>query len=202
MSFPFISDKAPLLLASGSPRRKQLLKQMGLPYQSVASHINENEIKEAPEATVQFLAEKKAVYVASQTGGLWTVGADTVVVIDKKVLGKPKDVEDARRMLSVLNGRTHSVITGICIINPAGETVCREFVTTQVQFIRLGRGQIDGYIKTGEPYGKAGGYAIQGIGAFLVERISGSYSNVVGLPVGRLINVLLTLGALKEFPYT
>jgi septum formation protein len=149
---------------------------------------------------VQKLAEKKARAAFGRAGNSWILGADTVVVLDKKVMGKPMDRMHAEAMLAVLSGRGHRVITGFCILAPSGGVAHSEAVITRVRFKRLTRKEIRGYVGTGEPFGKAGGYAIQGIGAFLVEGIIGSYTNVVGLPVSAVIQALLGAAALRNFP--
>ena len=122
------------------------------------------------------------------------------VVLGKKILGKPRNRDDAHSMLELLSGKEHDVITGFCIIDPSGELVHSGHITTTVKIKRLSDEEITAYIDTGEPFGKAGGYAIQGIGSFMVEGIKGSYSNVVGLPVCALIKALQASGALKKFP--
>jgi len=200
MKFSLINKKSPLILASASPRRKQLLTQMGLPFRSVVSHVSEEAPSGDPAEISRLLAEKKALQVYAKNKESWILGADTVVAIDHHLLGKPENRDHARQMLTLLNGKEHKVITGICILTPAGKVAHSEAVTTRVRFIRLTRQQIEDYILTGEPYGKAGSYAIQGIGSFMVERISGSYTNVVGLPLCALIKALMTVGALKRFP--
>jgi len=195
-----ISNNFPLILASKSPRRKALLDQVRLPYQVSPSRIKE----EAPGLTAQeatlMLAFKKAMDVAKREGNKWILGADTMVLIDGQVLGKPEALYEARKMLERLNGKVHQVITGFCLISPAREVAHQEAVTTQVQFKELSANEIESYINTGEPLGKAGGYAIQGIGAFMVESISGSYTNVVGLPLCSLIKALIAVGAIDSFP--
>jgi septum formation protein len=146
------------------------------------------------------LAERKARQVHSKSKKAWILGADTVVAIDDIIMGKPADEVEARNMLSTLSGKEHRVITAICILSPSGEIAHSEAVTTRVRFKTLTDQEIGGYVDTGEPYGKAGGYAIQGIGAFLVQSISGSYTNVVGLPLCALISALLSVGAIPRFP--
>jgi septum formation protein len=121
-------------------------------------------------------------------------------VVDEKILGKPRDHHDAGSMLYLLRGKEHEVITGFCLLNPTGDVVQAESITTLVKIKWLAAEEIKAYIATGEPFGKAGSYAIQGIGAFMVESISGSYTNVVGLPVCAVIKSLLAAGALKDFP--
>jgi len=213
-SFSFISKQYPLILASASPRRKNLLTQVGLPFRSVTSHVAEKGVSGNPAQTARLLAEKKACQVRSRIGASWVLGADTIVVIDSgspeshgrhtnfssKILGKPEDPKEAGRMLSILSGKEHRVITGFCILNPSGKAAHSEAVTTLVRIKDLIEQEIEAYIRTDEPYGKAGGYAIQGIGSFIVKGISGSYTNVVGLPLYALIKALVSVGALEEFP--
>lgn len=123
-----------------------------------------------------------------------------MVAIDHVIFGKPENKADARQMLTHLSGRQHRVITGISLLNPAGVEVFRQAVSTLVQMKLLNSGEIEGYVATGEPFGKAGGYAIQGIGAFMIKGIKGSYTNVVGLPVCEVIEALKAAGALAAFP--
>ena len=200
MSFQFISKQYPLILASSSPRRKRLLTQLGLPFKSVKSYVRERDIGGDPTTISRHLAEKKACQVRCQNKDFWILGADTLVTIDDKILGKPTDAGEAREMLSLLSGKQHRVITAFCILNPSGQVAHCEAIATHVRFIKLTEQQIDAYINTGEPYGKAGSYAIQGIGGFLVECISGSYTNVVGLPLCTLIKALLSVSAINSFP--
>jgi septum formation protein len=117
-------------------------------------------------------------------------------------MGKPKDADEARDMLFQLSEKRHEVVTGFCLLNPTGDRAHAEEITTSVQMKKLSPGEIESYIKTNEPLGKAGSYAIQGIGAFMIETLSGSYTNVVGLPVCTLVKALLSTGALKHFPVT
>jgi len=199
-NFQTISGEYPLILASASPRRKTLLEKIGLPFRILPSHIEENHSENDPAAFACRLAEKKALAVNSNAKKGWILGADTVVVLGKNILGKPKDRDDAHSMLMFLSGKEHDVITGFCLIDPSGELVHSGHITTTVKIKRLSDEEITAYIDTGEPFGKAGSYAIQGIGSFLVEGINGSYSNVVGLPVCALIKALIASGALKKFP--
>jgi septum formation protein len=198
--FPAIDKDHPLILASSSPRRKRLLEQIALPFRPSPVDIDENGASGAPERIALALAEKKAGAASSPAKGRWVLGADTLVVLDDKVMGKPDGADEAREMLSLLNEKSHHVVTGFCLLDPSGQRAHAEAVTTAVTMKRLTREEIEGYVMTGEPFGKAGSYAIQGIGAFMVESISGSYTNVVGLPVCALIRALLSVGALKRFP--
>jgi septum formation protein len=200
MHNPIISRQSPLILASASPRRKRLLTQLRLPFRSVTSHVSEEAPSGDPMRISRLLAERKACHVISKSKKAWILGADTVVAINDKILGKPTDEVGARRMLSLLGGKEHRVITAICILNPLGEIAHSEAVTTRVRFKTLTDQEIAAYVNTGEAYGKAGSYAIQGIGAFMVQSISGSYTNVVGLPLCALIKALLSVGAIQRFP--
>jgi septum formation protein len=200
MSFSLIDKNNPLILASASPRRKQLLEQVGLPFISIPSHIEENEDGNNSERHTLVLSEKKAKAVFQELKEQWILGADTIVVIDKEILGKPGNQAEALSMLQRLSGKSHEVITGFCILNPSGLVAHSEAICTIVEFKDLHRDEIESYVATGEPFGKAGSYAIQGIGAFMIKGIQGSYTNVVGLPVSALISALEEIGALGLFP--
>jgi septum formation protein len=200
MSFSVITPESPLFLASSSPRRKTLLRQVGLPFRSFSSAVEESLFEGDPGRNACVLAEKKARTVFTRSRGNWVLGADTMVVLDDAVLGKPESREDACSMLLRLSGREHRVMTGFCLIDPAGHTAHSEAVLTRVKIKGLTEEEIRAYVASGEPYGKAGSYAIQGLGTFMVESISGSYTNVVGLPLCALVKALLATGALKVFP--
>ena len=200
MNSPTISKDSPLILASSSPRRKRLLRQIGIPFRARPSHVEETSIAEGSLISPGNLAVKKAEAVRSASQNNWILAADTVVVLGETSLGKPKDPEDAYAMLSQLSGKEHRVITGFCLLNPNGDAAHTEEITTLVSVKKLTEREIRGYIATGEPFGKAGGYGIQGVGAFMVESISGSYSNVVGLPLCALVKALCRNGALNTFP--
>jgi len=200
MPFPIISEKNPLVLASASPRRRRLLAQAGIPCRVFPSRVPEHGESGEPDEVSLALALEKAARVSARAGALWVLGADTVVTIDGRILGKPEDGAEAKKMLSLLGGREHRVITGFCVLDPSGGAVHSETVTTLVHFKPLAPEEIQGYIETEEPFGKAGSYAIQGIGSFMVESISGSYTNVVGLPLCALIKALVSKGALGKFP--
>lgn len=176
------------------------MEQIGLPFRSVSSHVEEVYDAGEPQHKALMLSEKKARAVYSNSRNAWILGADTMVVIGESVLGKPADQDEARSMLALLSEKEHRVITGFCLLDPAGSTAHAEAITTLVKMKRLTEEEIGAYVATGEPFGKAGSYAIQGIGAFMVESISGSYTNVVGLPLCALIKALLDTGALKNFP--
>jgi len=195
-----ISKESPLILASESPRRKSLLEQIGIPFRSLPSNIDEDSINGSTHHIAMALAEKKAMAGHAVAGKNWILGADTIVISGDIILGKPSDLEDARVMLKTLSGKDHDVITGFSIVDPSGRIACTGYESTQVSIKILSDKEIDSYIATGEPFGKAGSYAVQGIGSFMVEGIKGSYSNVVGLPLCTLIKKLLEVGALDEFP--
>jgi septum formation protein len=185
-----------LILASGSPRRAEILRDAGYPFTILSSAIDETPFaNESPENLVQRLADTKADLVAARAvGPAVIIAADTEVVLDGHVLGKPRTSDDARNMLAKLSGRTHSVITGVTLIRlPDAER--RSFVeTTQVQFAKIPDEEILRYLATGEPFDKAGSYAIQGRAGRYVPRIEGCYFNIVGLPLARLAVALAELG--------
>ena len=184
-----------IILASASPRRSEILNNLGLRFDVVVSDADESSISaDCPaELYVQELALLKAAASAKKTepkeDGV-VISADTVVVLDGKILGKPKDREDAAQMLKMLSGREHSVITGICVLRLKDAFSVCESVVTKVKFKDLSPELIERYVATNEPLDKAGAYGIQGKGAVLVERIDGDYFNVVGLPVSRLCEIL------------
>ena len=191
--------KTPLILASKSPRRKYLLEQAGLEFSVIPSDIDENEITVTePHHYVRYLAETKAKDIANTYPDNWVLGADTIVLIDGMILGKPLSKDDAWDMLKRLSGRTHVVYTGFCLTCKAKDRLISQTVQTQVLFKELSDHEINWYIHTPEPFDKAGAYAIQGLGTFLVKRIEGSYTNVVGLPVCEVIEVLLEEGVIGQ----
>jgi septum formation protein len=185
-----------LILASASPRRRELLSQAGVAFTVAAADINEELLpNEAAAAYVQRLAEEKAQAIwnsnrsADQSGEpLLVLGADTCVVCDGHILGKPTDTADARRMLELLSGRTHAVLTGLAVVT--GRKIVRDVEITQVTFNRIDDAELAQYIASREPLDKAGAYAIQGYAARWIPRIEGCYFNVVGLPIARTIALL------------
>jgi septum formation protein len=185
-----------LILASASARRAEILRDAGLPFTVLSSAIDETPYpNEAPHDLVQRLADTKADLVAARAvGPAIIIAADTEVVVDGQVLGKSRTSDDARQMLSKLSGRTHSVITGVTLIRlPDAER--RSFVeTTQVQFAQIPDEEILRYLATGEPFDKAGSYAIQGRAGRYIPRVEGCYFNIVGLPLARLYQTLTELG--------
>jgi len=193
-----------LILASQSPRRRYLLEQAGLIFTVIPSTFDEGTIQLTdPAVYVKTLAQAKASDVARGYPDSWVIGADTIVTIDKAILGKPGNAEEARLMLAQLSGQSHGVYTGYAIVCCERQVCVSEAVHTDVQFKDLTAAEIEWYIRTGEPFDKAGAYAIQGMGTFLVRRINGSYTNVVGLPVCEVIEELLRLGVVamdRSFP--
>ena len=179
------------ILASASPRRQDLLRQVGLSFRTVPSRLSESsQSTVAPRQHALYWAAAKAKEVAQRYPQEWVLGADTIVVLDGKILGKPTDPSEAAAMLSRLSGRGHIVITAICLVTGQAELGGEEWVETRVFMRPLSTDDIQGYVATGEPLDKAGAYGIQGIGGCLVLRIEGSYSNVVGLPLCETVELL------------
>jgi nucleoside triphosphate pyrophosphatase len=187
---PPLTLQRALVLASASPRRQDLLSLLDLPFEILSADVDEGLHDALPPAErARRLAEDKAVAVSRLRPDALILGADTLVVLATEVMGKPRDADDARRMLRLLSGRTHQVITGLALV-AEGQILCGEAVTTDVRFRKLGEAEISSYVATGEPMDKAGAYAIQGRGAILIEGIAGDYANVVGLPLTRLALLL------------
>jgi septum formation protein len=215
---------APLILASASPRRAQLLWAAGIPHEAHPADIDETiRDGESPDAYVRRVSETKARVGASQHPGRPVLGADTVVLVDGQILGKPKDADDARRMLKLLSGRWHDVMTGVCLIGPpaaadaasapreggrhhaggpddtdphgAGGRQDTRVVVTAVEFAPLLPEEIEWYVASGEPLDKAA-YGIQSLGSRFVTRVEGSYSNVVGLPIAEVYQMCTAAGIL------
>ncbi|MFZ5571372.1 MAG: Maf family protein [Thermodesulfobacteriota bacterium] len=187
-----------IILASQSPRRRYLLKQAGLQFSVIPSGIDESTVESGPpEHYVRTLAETKAADIADRFPDSWVIGADTVVLINGAVLGKPVSLSDARRMLMQLSGQTHQVLTGFAVICKTRQHFHSQVVSTDVHFKSLSEKEIEWYIHTREPFDKAGAYAIQGLGTFLVKGIRGSYTNVVGLPVCEVIEHLILHGVIR-----
>jgi septum formation protein len=180
-----------LVLASKSPRRQQILRDAGIPFVVRAADIPEERRPGEPAIDyVRRLAEEKAFAVAMAPGEV-VLGADTTVVIDGQVLEKPRDAADALRMVTLLSGREHEVITGICLRSESRKIV--DVAITRVRFVELTRDEIEAYAASGEPMDKAGGYAIQGLASKFIDRIEGDYFNVVGLPVALVYRHLRAL---------
>jgi len=181
-----------LILASASPRRRTLLQDLGLAFEIIEARVEEKPLAgEAPETFVRRAACDKAGAVSRENAGYWVLGADTVVVHEGRILGKPGNAEEALSVLLALAGRKHLVHTGFCLKNARENVSVDRTVTTEVSFFPFSREIAAAYVATGEPLDKAGAYGIQGCGGFLVEKINGSYSNVVGLPLAEVMRELL-----------
>lgn len=188
----------PIILASSSPRRKQLLEMTGIAFEVIPSHIEEEGLYgETPYEHVMRLSREKAMKVGRKFRDRWILGVDTIVFIDGEVLGKPRNKGDACLMLKKLSGKEHKVMTGFFIYHPTLNQSVDEVVESVVKIKELNDQEIQGYIKTGEPFDKAGAYAVQGIGMFMIEKVFGSYTNVIGLPVCEVIDALKRLGAIR-----
>ena len=188
-----------LILASASPRRAELLRNAGIPFTVEAAQVPEQRLpNEKPLRYAQRLARDKARAVFAAHPGSAVLGADTVVMVDEHLLEKPANERDAARMLRLLSGRMHQVITGVCLVTPGFERTEAEI--TQVIFSTLSEDEIAYYVQAGEPMDKAGAYAIQGIASRWVERIEGCYFNVVGLPLPRVYRLLRAAEAATGSP--
>ena len=182
------------ILASASPRRAELLKQIGLDFKIIPSTFQEStSLRSDPVELVTDLALNKAQQVAQNISTGLIIGADTIVFLEGRILGKPSGVDEANRMLASLSGKIHQVFTGIALIEVPGWKTKVDYETTRVKFRSLSKRDIDAYISTREPFDKAGAYGIQGKGAILVEGIDGCYFNVMGLPLAKLVMMLQEL---------
>jgi septum formation protein len=187
-----------VVLASASPRRRQLLDLIGIAHEVRPANIDETmRPRESPRRHAERLAREKATAIATRDPDLITIAADTIVVVNRKVLGKPRDTDDAARMLALLSGREHVVTTAVAVSR--GKKLRSAVEEVRVKFRRLRDDEIEAYIATGEPMDKAGAYGIQGYGATIVERIEGDYFAVMGLPVVRLIGLLRDVGVSYRF---
>ncbi len=188
----------PLILASSSPRRKQWLESLSIPFEVVAPDIDETPCDaEDPADLVLRLAKGKAALISSGNPGRWVLAADTTVAVDHHTLNKPLDVEDAVRMLMLIQARRHEVHTGMCLQH---DQDVHAFVDTAEVYMRpLSEAQARWYVSSGEPMDKAGSYAAQGIAALFIERIEGSFATVMGLPVERLSALMKELGLLQSW---
>ena len=172
-----------IILASGSPRRKEILNSVGWPFEAITAGIDERQhAGEKPLDYVQRLAREKAEAVAGKLENGLVLGADTTVVVGDQLLGQPADDNDARRMLQLLSGKWHEVLTGVALVRVGGQTIV-DYERTRVRFVEMSEAEIDWYVSTGEPQGKAGAYAIQGKAGLFIEQIEGDYFNIVGLPI-------------------
>lgn len=180
-----------IILASASPRRKEILENTNTKFEIIKSEIDEVILdNELPSQVVMRLAFEKAIDIALKHPDSLVIGADTVVVLNNNILGKPKDSSDAFNMIKQLSGKTHQVITGISLINLNANQKIIDYVVSNVKFKNLSEEDIKDYIQTNESLDKAGAYGIQGFGAMLVEEIQGDYFNIVGLPISRLSDLL------------
>jgi len=176
-------DLEKVMLASGSPRRREIMTAVGWPFEVRTPDVDESvRPGEDPVDYVQRLAQEKALAVTEQIETGLVLAADTTVVIEREILGKPEDDEDAKRMLRLLSGKWHEVLTGVSLVRVNGPTVT-SFERTRVRFAAMTEQEIDWYVSLGEPLGKAGAYGIQGPAALFIEEIEGDYLNIVGLPV-------------------
>ncbi|GAB6138389.1 Maf family protein [Halanaerobaculum tunisiense] len=186
-----------IILASSSPRRRSLLEQLDFDFVVYPSGIDESQVQERnPHCLVQKLSRLKATKVAREREGI-VIGADTVVELEDELLEKPVNRDDAYKMLTQLSGRSHQVVTGITVV--WGEQSLTDYQKTEVFFRELSASEIEDYISTGEPLDKAGSYGLQGKGAILVKKINGSFYNVVGLPVTKLVQMLKQIGVEVKF---
>ena len=186
----------PLILASGSPRRRELLDLMGLTYTVETPDVDES-FSGRPSETVMEISRRKAAAVAARHSDSIIIAADTLVFADG-ALGKPHTPERAKEMLRSLAGNWHHVYTGITVINTRSGRILRNVDKTRVHLVPMTEQEIDAYVATGEPLDKAGAYGIQGMGGMFVDRIDGSYSNVVGLPMAMLRTMLVQIGGMSE----
>ncbi len=184
-----------IILASTSPRRRQLIKLLGIPFKVVASNYHEVHHKHfTPKQLVGFLAEGKAAATAKKYPNSIIVGADTIVVHKGKIFGKPKDKEDARKMLSKFSGQAQDVLTGVCVINLSAHKKVTKVVKSKLYFRKLNKQAIENLLSAGNFLDKAGAYAVQDHGAGLIRKVSGDYTNVVGLPLEALGKMLKKIG--------
>ncbi|MFA4916002.1 MAG: Maf family protein [Syntrophales bacterium] len=195
-----IVSSGKFILASASPRRIEFLKHTGLRFEVIPSCVNETYMNgETPQGHVLRLSEAKAQAIAGRYPDAWVLGADTIVIIRSEILGKPRTSAEAKEMLGKLSGQEHRVFTGFTIIRQTTGTLVRKIVESLVIFKEIPENELAWYIRSDEPYDKAGGYAVQGMGALFIREIHGSYTNVVGLPVCEVMEVLKSIGAI-EFP--
>jgi septum formation protein len=188
-------DTRTIILASASPRRKEILKKTGLKFRVDKSGCEEKmDTGLKPHDLAKFLSREKAREVARRHGNALVIAADTIVVLRGRIFGKPCDKEQAKEMLRVFSGKTHSVITGFTIIDTASKKELSRSIRSKVFFRRLGADEIEAYIRSGEPLDKAGAYGIQGLGAVLIKRIEGDFFNVMGLPLNALAESLKKFG--------
>jgi septum formation protein len=193
-----VKDGDSIVLASESTRRVDILRTLGISFSIIPPDIDETKNKdETPQQFDERISHEKAIKVGNHFPDKWVIAADTIVVLKGKVLGKPKNERDAFNMLKTLRGKWHKVITGYCVLNLLKNIVYKDIVETKVFVRHMTDDEINRYIKTSEPMGKAGSYAVQGKGGYMVKEIKGSYTNVVGLPICEIAEALLSLGVLS-----
>jgi septum formation protein len=193
-----IKDQNAIVLASESTRRVDILRTLGVSFAIIPPDVDETKGKsETAREFVLRIAHAKANKVGQLFPDKWVIGADTVVVYKGRVLGKPKTEQDAFNMLKQLHGKWHRVLTGYCVLNVAQDIMCRDVAETKVFIKDLTDEEIWRYVATSEPFDKAGSYAVQGRGGYMIKEIRGSYTNVVGLPICEITEVLLSLGILS-----
>jgi septum formation protein len=197
-----VKTAASLILASASPRRRNLLRAAGLRFRVIPSRAAEGEPwpGEDPRRYARRAARDKGVELSDRFPCAWVLSADTIVTFDGKILGKPSDRRQAFRMLSLLSGREHRVHTAVCLLNAGRKWRAEALATTRVRFRPLTKEEIEGYLRTGEADDKAGAYAAQGAGTLLIERVCGSFSNVVGLPMTKTLSMLQAAGLAEVDP--
>jgi septum formation protein len=193
-----------VILASASPRRRELLARLSIPFTIVPADVDEQQRPgETPLAYVVRLAQTKAAHIAQRFPAALVLGADTVVVLDEQIMGKPGDVAQARHMLTRLSGQQHTVITGLALLHHSRQRLYVDSVSTRVRFRTLSADEIEQYLASGEPFDKAGAYAIQGHAAAFVTAVDGCYTNVVGLPLQRTAAILQAAGVpVPQYPRT
>ena len=190
-----MEDMKKIILASASPRRKELLEQLGLCFDVEPSYCQEEiDDKQEPLELAKSLSIRKAEAVGNKNTGAIIIAADTFVVLGKRIIGKPNSLAEAKEILTELKGRSHSVITGFTVMDTSNSKTVSQSVETKVFVKDLSSEEIDAYVETQEPMGKAGAYAIQGLGATIIDRIEGDYYNVIGLPVDAIACVLKEFG--------
>jgi septum formation protein len=193
-----IGIACPFILASASPRRQELLRSVGLKFKTIPAHVNEDYLAgESPREHVSRLAQDKAFAIAHKYPDAWVLGADTIVVIDGMILGKPENKSQAQKMLERLSGREHKVFTGFTLTHVTSKISKTKVVQSAVQFKTINPEEMKWYISCDEPYDKAGGYAVQGKGAYFIKAIRGSYTNVIGLPLCEVLEELKSLDAIN-----
>jgi len=192
-----VTTSGRFILASASPRRIELLSLLGLQFEVMPSNVDETFIKgETPRDHVLRLSEEKVQIASALHPEAWVMGADTIVVINGDVLGKPRMPDEAREMLGKLSGQIHTVFTGFTITRKNTDILVRDTVESSVFFREIPEDEMTWYIRSREPYDKAGGYAVQGMGAFFIKEIHGSYTNVMGLPLCEVVDVLKSIRAI------